>query len=77
VRYLIVLLLVGCAPMSGESLKQGATDEDMQRDYVECRNENPLGWLFITGLPSHNIKVADCMKARGWTSVDFGASGSK
>lgn len=70
-RYLIVLLLfTGCTPMKGEWVKQGATDDDVLRDYEQCQDENPLGYMPISGISGHVTRVRQCMLDHGWVQRD-------
>lgn len=62
--------------MKGEWVKQGANDEDVMRDYAQCQDENPLGYMPIMGMSGHVTRVRNCMLERGWVQRDV-APGSE
>lgn len=78
-RYLFVLLLAGCT--ATQWTKEGATNADLDRDYVECQQmtksdpaipailAGAFGAVGVFAGVSHNdSKIRACLQARGWAA---------
>ena len=68
-RYLFVLLLVGCASTNWS--KDGATKADLDADYKTCQSENKpaLGTVVAVGalhMAETNEKIRTCLREKGW-----------
>jgi hypothetical protein len=60
-RYLVVLLLIGCAKEGGWD-KPGATDQDFHADRGQCIAQS---YQAITAYQQQAI-MAGCMQGKGW-----------
>lgn len=62
-RYLLVLLLVGCASDPYAWKKTGASDADWNADHKTCRSETS-GYSLMPAIQAHEYNV--CMEKKGW-----------
>ena len=60
-RYLLVLLLFGCAQPS--FYKEGATSREFDQDSFECERD-------VSHLPNYRAErmYEQCMRGKGWSS---------
>jgi hypothetical protein len=62
-RYLLVLLLVGCASPTWDWHKPGA---DYQAERDACNAQVPASALFVSPALSGQSKSDECMMKKGW-----------
>jgi hypothetical protein len=78
-RYIFVLLLVGCTATNWT--KEGATTVDLDRDYNECqqitKSDPAIGALWVGALGAIGVfgsisqsdaKLRSCLHGRGWAA---------
>jgi hypothetical protein len=77
-RYLVVLLLAGCA--ASNWTKEGSSSADLDRDYDECRQVAASGGALVPaaltaafgavgvliGTSSNDERIRQCLSERGW-----------
>lgn len=65
-RYLIVLLLAGCATKQGGWEKPGATNQEFMRDRGDC-----VSRAFVAPAAyQQSAIITGCMQSKGWQWVE-------
>lgn len=67
-RYLLILVVAGCAAVDASWVKEGKTLDDQNKDYAEC-SEPYQGRTFafgMAGAASANPQIRECMLKKGW-----------
>lgn len=64
-KYLVVLLLAGCAGSNATWTKPGGTDADLKKDLEACRSSHSMAVLAL-GIGRAEIEMEKCMNERGW-----------
>lgn len=61
-RYLMILVLAGCASVQNEY-----DSPERKAHYAQCEEQaNDLGTYLIGGGIARAMKISDCMKAKGY-----------
>jgi hypothetical protein len=63
-RYLIVLVLAGCAPQA-EWTRADSQPGDLKKDHAQCSEQHKSAVLAV-GMARAAIDFEKCMNARGW-----------